>query len=92
MRSAKEAGCFPYNRRDVCYMEVFPDGTINQLSSDSEKYEAASRAKRNMSAIYAVWPGNWRSDLFVIDDIDAFCEEQNLFERWRKQFEASIFR
>jgi len=30
------------------------------------------------SKIYAVWPGRWRSDLFIIDDLAAFCIAQQL--------------
>lgn len=34
MRSAKESGCFPYKSKLVCFMEVFPDGTITQILTD----------------------------------------------------------
>lgn len=85
MRSAKGAGCFPYSSKVVCYMELFPNGEINQLSTDIERLEAYFRATKKESKILAVWPGNWRSDLFIIDDLEEFFDGQNLikaFERY----------
>lgn len=78
MRSSKEAGCFPYRSKVVCYMEVFPDGNIRQLKETNEKLEAYMNANSGRSTIYAVWPGQWRSDLFIVDDLEAFHEGQNL--------------
>ena len=76
MRSAKEAGCFPYRSKLVCYMELTNDGNIKQLSNKNEKLEAYLNAKAGISKILAVWPGQWRSDLFIIDDLDSFADEQ----------------
>jgi len=76
MRSAKEAGCFPYRSKLVCYMELTNDGNIKQLSNRNEKLEAYLNAKAGISKILAVWPGQWRSDLFIIDDLDSFADEQ----------------
>ena len=76
MRSAKEAGCFPYRSKLVCYMELTNDGDIKQLSHKNEKMEAYLNAKAGNSRILAVWPGQWRSDLFLIDDLDSFADEQ----------------
>lgn len=78
MRSSKEARCFPYRSKVVCYMEVFPDGNIRQLKETNEKLEAYMNANSGRSTIYAVWPGQWRSDLFIVDDLEAFHEGQNL--------------
>lgn len=83
MRSAKETGCFPYSRGQVCYMEVSPDGAVTQLSTVGEKRSAYINAQAGVSKILAVWPGRWRSDLFIIDDLDAFSEKQGLFGRCR---------
>ena len=76
MRSAKEAGCFPYRSKLVCYMELTNDGNIKQLSNRNEKLEAYLNAKAGISKILAVWPGQWRSDLFIIDDLDSFADGQ----------------
>ena len=75
MRSAKETGCFPYRSKLVCYMELTNDGNIKQLSNKNEKLEAYLNAKAGNSQILAVWPGQWRSDLFIIDDLDSFADE-----------------
>lgn len=78
MRSAKEAGCFPYGSNTVCFMEVSANGEIKQLCDYTAKRNAYMNALSGTSKIYAVWPGRWRSDLFIIDDLDAFCDAQQL--------------
>ena len=82
-RSAKETGCFPYRSGQVCYMEVSPDGAVTQLSTVGEKRSAYINTLAGVSKILAVWPGRWRSDLFIIDDLDAFYEKQSLFGKYR---------
>jgi hypothetical protein len=79
VRSAKKAEYFPYNIGTVCYIEVDTNGNVSQLphknKSDRQKVlEAYQRVVSNTSALYAVWPGKWSSDLFVIDDLDAFAK------------------
>lgn len=74
MRSAKETGCFPYSSQVVCFMELFPNGDIKQLNNDVDKFEAYCNANQSKSKIVAVWPGKWRSDLFIIDDLEKFAE------------------
>jgi len=34
---------------------------------------AYQRALAGESRLFAVWPGNWRSDLFAIDDLDQYA-------------------
>ena len=73
MRSAKEWKEFPYNSKRVCYMELSSDGKLTQLDSSGYKlaYENTVATKSNL---YAVCPGDWRSDLFVIDDLNSFAD------------------
>ncbi len=78
MRIASEEKWFPYASKLVCYIEVTPAGEVRQISSKSEKREAAVNAFAGKSQIYAVWPGQWRSDLFLIDDLEAFSEKNGL--------------
>ena len=78
MRSAKEAGCFPYSSSVVCYFEVHSDGSIRQLTNKSEKLNAYVNANSGKNTIYAVWPGRWRSDLLIIDDLEAYHDGQDL--------------
>ena len=79
MRSAKNTDHFPYTMGTVCYIEVDKDGNVSQVphknKSDLPKVKAAyQRAVDNLSVLYAVWPGKWSSDLFIIDDLEAFAE------------------
>lgn len=78
MRSSAESGCFPYGSKLVCFMELFPNGELNQLWNKQDKLRAYIRASTGESKIVAVWPGQWRSDLFIIDDLDSFCDHQKL--------------
>ncbi len=82
MRSAKEAGNFPYGMSTVCYFEVDKNGNVSRVyhknKSDRPKVlEAYQRVMNKTTTLYAVWPGNWKSDLFIIDDLDAFAKEFN---------------
>lgn len=78
MRMASETGCFPYKSDLVCFMEVEPDGGIMQLHTKAEKRNACMKAMDGWCRIYAVWPGQWRSDLFLVDDLAAFGEAYGL--------------
>jgi len=78
MRSAKETGCFPYRSKLVCFMELSEDGEIHQLIDIGDKRKAYYNAIDGKSRILAVWPGNWRSDLFIIDDLSEYGASLNL--------------
>lgn len=84
MRSAKVTENFPYTMKTVCYFEVYNDGTVKQIhhknkSDIDEVIEAYERARKEITTIYAVWPGNWSSDLFIIDDLNLFAENFEIF-------------
>lgn len=83
MRSAKEQERFPYTGDMVCYIEVGKDGSVSQMhhknkSDRPEVFAAYQRVVHGDSTLYAVWPGKWRSDLFLIDDLEAFAESFGL--------------
>ena len=85
MRSAKEQEYFPYTGSTVCYIEVGKDGEVAQMhhknKSDRPGVSAAyQRVVRGDSTLYAVWPGKWSSDLFLIDDLEAFAKSIELLE------------
>lgn len=65
---------FPYNLKTVCYIEVFEDGTVSH-GRDTGTYE---RARSGKSRLFAVWPGEWSSHLFVIDDLDEYARAHGL--------------
>jgi len=74
-RSAAAAGKdFPYESPTTCYIEVRQDGSVTQGMGQGV-YE---RAQSGESRIFAVWPGEWRSDLFIIDDIDEYAKAVGL--------------
>lgn len=73
MRKATEADYFPYDSKLVCYIELTKDGKMEQVQNYvADKRSAYWRVKNKESKLYAVWPGQWRSDLFEIDNIDAY--------------------
>ncbi|MGR7942911.1 hypothetical protein ACU063_00420 [Paenibacillus sp. M.A.Huq-81] len=82
MRSAKSVDNFPYIIGTVCYFEVDKNGNVSQVyhknKSDRPKLlETYYRVYNKTTTLYAVWPGNWSSDLFIIDDLDAFAKAFN---------------
>ncbi len=84
IRSASETEDFPYRMKTLCYFEVDRNGDLNRIShknkSDIEGVlEALKKAEQGMTKLYAVWPGNWSSDLFIIDDLEKFAEEFELY-------------
>ena len=51
------------------------DGTVRQVSCNKTSMEeACAGAKEGRSVLYAVWPGRYRSDLFIVDDIEALSD------------------
>ncbi|MGW6358745.1 hypothetical protein ACWFR5_27120 [Streptomyces sp. NPDC055092] len=70
-RSAAATGRdFPYAAGTTCYIEIHEDGTVTH----GDQRAAYERALAGTSRLYAVWPGNWSSDLFEIDDLDEFAK------------------
>lgn len=59
---------FPYDwPGHVAYIE-HRDTQIAWLKTRPETREAVKRALAGQSVIFAAWPGQWKTDLFVIDD------------------------
>ena len=64
---------FPYTSKSVCFIEQTPDGKISQVPNYvSDKRAVYYRVKYEGSKLFAAWPGNWTTDLFEIDDIEAY--------------------
>jgi hypothetical protein len=78
-RLASKQDWFPYRAKTVSYMELGRDGKLMQISghaaSREERHAALHRACAGLSVIYAVWPGEWLSDMFLMDDLDALADE-----------------
>jgi hypothetical protein len=72
LRQASKQDWFPYKGIGPrSYYTVTPDGVLNQLHAVGELREAIKRAKHGEVALLAVWTGQYNSDLFFIDDLDA---------------------
>ncbi len=70
MKNASEAP-FPYKSKTVCYAEVKADGSVKQVSNTkAELLAAAERVEAGGSTLVAAWPGQWRTDLFKVDDLE----------------------
>ena len=68
-RSAK-TNPFPYRGSLVCYLSLDAAGSLTQVGHDfSFAAEAYRRAAAGEIRLYAVWPGEYSSDLFEIDDL-----------------------
>lgn len=47
-------------------------------SSDVEKESKYDQFPYEGSKLYAAWPGRWQTDLFEIDDIEAYGKANNV--------------
>ena len=76
MRKASEQDYFPYSSKLVCYIELTKDKEIRQIQNYvQEKCDIYFRVKNEGSKLYAVWPGQYSSNLFEIDDIELYGKE-----------------
>ncbi len=74
MRSAKEQEYFPYKSKTTCYILVYNNSDVVHIQHNKADLARAYKdATENNAVLYAVWPGKWRSDLFIIDDLNAFA-------------------
>ena len=78
MRSDKEAEYFPYSSKLLCYI-LFDGEKVEQLlhhrkSDLDDVIKAYNKVKEGKAKLYAVWPGQYRSDLFEIQDLDKFAK------------------
>lgn len=85
MRSAKETENFPYRLSIMCYFEVYKDGTVKRIYHKNKcdlpnVIEAYNRAKNSETTMYGVWPGQYGSDMFIIDDLEIFAEKFGITE------------
>jgi hypothetical protein len=62
MRKASEAP-FPYRSKMIAYMVVI-NGEIVQIT-----FKEAVAAAESGIKVYGAWPGQWRQDVFELDNI-----------------------
>lgn len=48
------------------------------MKTRGETRDAVRRAMRNQSVLYAAWPGHWKTDLFLVDDVDKLAAVLNI--------------
>lgn len=76
-RSAKAAGKdFPYTSPTTCYIEVDQAGHVSQVATHNTALY--TRIKNGESKLYAVWPGQYHSDLFLIDDPIEYAKARSI--------------
>lgn len=64
---------FPYDGQKVCYI-VITETALGQARYMEEKREAVRLAREGKAIVLAAWPGQWRTDLFLVDDIEKLAE------------------
>lgn len=67
LRRTSEADCVPWRARDVTLIWIREDGRIAQGQGITEKREALREANPEDCLLLA-WPGQYRQDVFLIDD------------------------
>jgi hypothetical protein len=58
----------------MCYIEVSNDGEVTH-GTGRDTYQ---RVRSGESRLFAVWPGEWSSNLFAIDDLDQYARALGL--------------
>lgn len=62
----------------VCYFTIDSSGAIEWVRDhEIELEDALVAASKDEVTVFAVWPGQWRSHLFVVDNPDAALAELN---------------
>ena len=74
MRLISETPEFPWKDRNICYVYFDKDLNAYQIGStkDISALNAYEMAKAGKGKIVAVWPGQYRSDAFLIDKLDDY--------------------
>lgn len=76
MRNTSDNPEFPWLDRRVCFfVQSMADARIHSVGIDREsRAEAIRMTDAGDLALYAVWPGQYRSDLFLVDDLTDMAE------------------
>lgn len=73
LRKSSEVGDgFPYKSERVCYVLVMDDGSVSNPRYVGERKKAARALRDGDGQLFAAWPGQYHTDLFEIDDVEAF--------------------
>ena len=75
-KKTSEVKNFPYKDSTTTFILVNEDGTIEWDNRITGKREIIKEAKENKTTkLYAVWTGNYRSDVFIIDNLNTVEKE-----------------
>jgi hypothetical protein len=66
-RTSDADDVFPWRARDVPFILVTVSGLVRQAQGINDKRAMLEEAKEE-DCLLAAWPGQWRQDIFVIDD------------------------
>lgn len=73
-RTSETDIAFPHGwEGGLCYFELRNGEVIKPQGRNSVR-DAVRRAYAGESLLFCAWPGQWRTDLFVIDDLKAAAE------------------
>lgn len=68
------AAAFPHGWPGyVCYFTVAHDGRVSALRTREEMRAGVRAALADRTTLYAAWPGEHRTDLFLVDDLDVLA-------------------
>jgi hypothetical protein len=72
MRKTSECKNFPYQEKTICYIYINENKEVKEVNPRKVEIEEIQEDLINKKGeLYAVWPGNYSSDLFLVDDIDS---------------------
>lgn len=69
MQFASEVENFPYLSKELCYYEIRDNDIFCLDRNEIQIKEAYLRAKNGESKLYATWHGQYRTDMFYLDDL-----------------------
>lgn len=68
MRKTSMISNFPWEDTTICYL-YWANGKAEQIIDKDSAYNACKLAIKGKTQIVAVWPGKWRTDPFLVDDL-----------------------
>lgn len=77
MRLTSDNSDFPWRMQTVCYICIV-NNIPKQIGTDITRKDAYQEVLEGNAAIVAVWPGKWRSDAFLVDNIETYAEAFDL--------------
>lgn len=70
LRRASGVDHFPWGGARVTLIRVDVHGVVTQASRITEKRQLLEEVGKS-DIVLAAWPGEWRQDVFWVDDLDA---------------------